>query len=335
MKVLVTGGAGSIGAHVVRALLQRGDQVAVVDNFNDFYDPALKRARLAALTRALPEYSVQEADVTDAAALGTVFQRVQPDAVVHLAAWAAVHPSVRLAALYTRNNVEGTVNVFECCVAFQVRNVVFASSSSVYPRAALPPLREDLACDMPLAPYGASKRAGELYARMYHYLHHLPIVCLRFFTVYGPWIRPDMAVWSFAERMLQRRPIELYRFGEDGTEVRRDFTYIDDVVSGVLSALDRNTTFDIINLGGSDPVPLTRLVRALEAALGREAVIEERVLPPEAALTTGADISKARALLGYAPTVSVEEGVRRFVDWYRGEFLEAFPQGLAPSRYVR
>jgi UDP-glucuronate 4-epimerase len=333
MNVLVTGGAGSIGVYVVRALLARGDAVTIVDSFNDFYDPAFKRHRLEVVLAGMPSPHVVEANIADADALAAAFTAARPEAVIHLAAWPGVRLSLQRPLLYTRENVDGTVNVFEESAKQKVKNVVFASSSSVYGRAK-PPFREDARCDAQVSPYGASKRAGELFAAMYHHAHGLPVVCLRFFTVYGPWIRPDMALWTFTERIQRHEPITLHRRSADGTEVKRDFTHVRDIVQGVLAALDRNRGFDIINLSARDPVPLTRFIRAIEAGLGTSAVINEHILPPEEEVATAADITKAERQLGYHPTVKIEDGAKEFADWYVREFLPAFPTGLAPSAHV-
>jgi len=340
MKVLVTGGAGSIGVHLVRALIERGDDVAIVDDFNDFYDPQFKRVRwekfvlepsLRAKRSNLPR--LFEVDITDNNKLAECFNEFKPEKVIHLAAWAAVRPSVENPLLYTKQNVDGTVNVFEQAKINNVKNVVFASSSSVYGRGLTPPYSENMSCDQPIAPYAASKRAGELYAAMYHYLHKLPIICLRFFTVYGPWMRPDMATWKFTERIFQGQEIFVNKFTEDGAEAKRDFTYVDDIVGGIIAALDQNTGFDIVNLGNNDPVTLTRFVAAIEAGLGLKAKIVEKTLPREEAVVTAADLTHAKTVLGYQPAVSIEEGQKHFSDWYKNEYIKLFPNGLEKSRY--
>ncbi|TSC73190.1 MAG: NAD-dependent epimerase/dehydratase [Parcubacteria group bacterium Gr01-1014_38] len=333
MRILVTGGAGSIGVYVVRALLNRGDDVTIVDTFNDFYDPAFKRARLAAVLAGGRSPAVLGVNVADAPALQQSFAQARPEAIIHLAAWPGVRPSIAHPLLYTRENVEGTVGVLHAAVQHGVRQVVFASSSSVYPKATPLPFREDAPCDTTLSPYSASKRAGELYARLYHDLHGLSVVCVRFFTVYGPWIRPDMAMWKFTERIIRGEPVPLRRTGPGGAEVKRDFTYVEDIVRGVLSALDRSGGFDIINLGNNTPVPLSRFVRLIEEALGKSAIIHEEELGAGEEIATAADLTHAREALGYAPTIAIDEGVRRFVAWYQKEFLPKFPNGLAPSPY--
>lgn len=333
MRVLVTGGAGSIGAYVVHALLSRGDEVTIVDNFNDFYDPALKRVRLVAVLSDVTQPRVLETDITDEEALKDAFRTARPEKVIHLAAWPSVRPSIAHPMHYTRQNVDGTVNMFQRSIENNVHGVVCASSSSVYGRNTPAPYREDSPCDQPLSPYGASKRMGELYASMTHYLHQLPITCLRLFTVYGPWVRPDMALWRFTEKIHRGEPIAMRRVAADGTEVKRDFTYVEDVAQGVLAALDRVSGFDIINIGNDDPVTIPRFVRAIEAGLGGKAHIQEEPLGAEEAIVTAADLTHAKARLGYQPAVSVEEGAQKFTHWYQREFLRAFPHGIASSKY--
>lgn len=329
--MLITGGAGFIGAHCARALQARGDEVVVLDNFNPYYDPRLKRARVAHLLA--PGTRVLEADIAQLAVVERAVREVQPDAVLHLAAWAGVRPSRNFPDTFTSVNVDGTVNVFESCRRAGVGTVVFASSSSVYHPEGAIPTREDDAGDAQASGYGASKRAGELYAALYHRLDGLAITSLRFFTVYGPWGRPDMALWKFTDRLLREEPLPLNVRSADGREVMRDFTEIADVVRGVLAALDRRHPLAVVNLGAADPVPLRRLVAALEAATGKTARVEEHVLPADEAVQTAADLSRARDALGFSPTVRIEEGVRRFVEWYQTDFRTAFPQGLAPSQY--
>ncbi|TSC62118.1 MAG: NAD-dependent epimerase/dehydratase [Parcubacteria group bacterium Gr01-1014_106] len=333
MRILVTGGAGSIGAYVVRDLLARGDEVTIVDDFNDFYDPQLKRVRLAALVGGNQQPTVLEVDITDEDTLKHAFSTARPEKVIHLAAWPSVRPSITHPLHYTRQNVDGTVNVFQRSIENNVQGVVFASSSSVYGRNTPAPYREDSPCDQPLSPYGASKRMGELYASMTHYLHKLPMTCLRFFTVYGPWVRPDMALWRFTEKIHQGEAITMRRVAPDGAEVKRDFTYVEDVSQGVLAALDRLSAFGIINIGNDDPVTIPRFVSAIEAGLGRKAQTREEPLGAEEAIVTAADLTHAKERLGYQPTVSFEEGAQRFTRWYQEEFLRAFPKGLAKSKY--
>lgn len=331
MKVLVTGGAGFIGAHVARALTERGERVHVVDDFDAYYDPALKQARIAALLP--PGTPATRLDIADREPVTQLFRDTRPDAVIHLAAWAGVSVSRQVPDLVARANIAGTVNVFEACRQTGCRHVLFASSSCVYAPEVPVPSPESAPTDRPLSGYGVTKQAGELYARLYHDLDGLWVTCLRFFTVYGPWGRPDMAIWKFTRRLLRDEPISLHVRAKDGREVRRDFTEIRDVVRGVLAALDRPVPWDVVNLGAADPVPLHRLVRALEVATGRRARIDERTLPDDEAVETGADLTRARARLDFSPTVKIEEGVADFVRWYEDEFRAKFPRELAPSQY--
>lgn len=331
MKVLVTGGAGFIGAHVGQALQKRGDALIVLDNFNTYYDPKLKQARLTHLLD--PDTRVISLDITDGERLTRCLRELRPEAVIHLAAWPGVHPSRRFPSLYSSANVLGTVNVFEACKVAGVSRILFASSSSVYGPSAPVPSSEDAAQSTPPSGYGVSKRAGELYAELYHRLDGLQITCLRYFTAYGTWYRPDMGLWRFTESIVKRRPLRLFVRSADGREVRRGFTDIRDVVRGTLLALDRHHPFAIVNMGSGDSVPLRRVVAALEAATGRSANISEQVLPANEEVQTAADGTRARDLLGFAPSTRVEEGVQPFVSWYLKEYQRLFPSGLTPSQY--
>lgn len=327
----MTGGAGSIGAYVAQALLERGDEVGVIDNFNNFYDPELKRARVEKfLSKSTPIFEI---DITNGDSLDKVFAEFMPQRVIHLAAWASVTLSVKHPLLFTRENVCGTVQVFESAVRHKIEHVVFASSSSVYNKDTPPPFSESAACEISLASYGTSKRAGELYARMYQELYGISITALRFFTVYGPWVRPDMAMWKIADRISDGMPVILRSKTKSGEEVKRDFTYIDDIVKGVVSALDHPEGFALYNLGRDDPANLFRFVAAIEEGLGRKAIIQEEELLPEEMVITSADITAAKEKLGFTPTVSLEEGAKQFTQWYNGEFREKFPRGLAETPY--
>jgi UDP-glucuronate 4-epimerase len=310
MKVLVTGGAGFIGSHMVETLLGQGDDVTVVDDFNDFYDPAVKRRNVAGFSG---KARIVEADIRDGAALRPLFERTRFDAVIHLAARAGVRPSIVHARLYTETNILGTQNLLELAREFGVKKFVFASSSSVYGADQSPPFREDAAGLRPISPYAATKLSAEALCHVYHHLHGLDIVCLRLFTAYGPRQRPDLAIYKFTGAIVRGKPVEL--FG-DGTTAR-DYTYIDDVIQGFLACLDRELGFEIINLGESRAVELRELVRLIEAAVGKKA--QRRQLPdqPGDVPFTCADVSKARRLLGYNPRVGIEEGIRRFVEWFQ------------------
>jgi UDP-glucuronate 4-epimerase len=310
MNVLVTGGAGFIGSHVAERLLARGDNVTVVDDFNDFYDPSLKRRHVAAWGNRV---RVVEADITDAVALRQVFAASRLDSVVHLAARAGVRPSLQQPALYTRVNVLGTQNLLELAREFAVTKFVFASSSSVYGINEKVPFAEDDSVSNPISPYAATKLAGEALCHVYHHLYGMEVVALRFFTVYGPRQRPDLAIRKFAHAITRGEPIDL--FGDGST--RRDYTYIDDILQGVLAALDRRLGYEVINLGESRTVALRELVELLERNLGRKAVVRWLPVQPGDVPVTFADIGKARRLLGYNPQVPIEEGIARFVAWFK------------------
>jgi UDP-glucuronate 4-epimerase len=315
-NILVTGGAGFIGSHLVdRLLSEEGWRVSVVDDFNDFYDPALKRANVA--THSNDErFRLFEADIRDRAALEPVFADTRFDAIVHLAARAGVRPSLREPLLYNETNVMGTLNLLELARAHAVKQFVFGSSSSVYGENAKVPFSEEDPVRRPISPYAATKAAGELLCHTYAHLYGVRCVCLRFFTVYGARQRPDLAIHKFARLISAGRPIPV--FG-DGT-TRRDYTYIDDIIAGVRAAIDYDATqFEAINLGESRTVELRELIALLEKELGREAIIDRQPSQPGDVPRTFADISKARRLLGYDPQTQIEEGIRKFVSWFKSE----------------
>ena len=310
MTILVTGGAGFIGSHVVEALLARGDKVTVVDDFNDFYDPALKRRNVATFANRVP---IVEADIRDLAALRAIFSSGRFDAVAHIAARAGIRPSVAQPRLYTEVNILGTQNLLELAREFGVRKFVFASSSSVYGVGQPVPFREDAAPLHPISPYAASKLAAEALCHVYHHLHGLDVACPRLFTVYGPRQRPDLAIHKFTSAIMRGKPVEIY--GDGATA--RDYTYSDDVVQGFLAALDRCAGFEIVNLGESRTVELRELVQLIEGAVGKKAQLRQLPAQPGDVPITYADISKAKRLLGYNPQVTIEEGIQRFVAWFR------------------
>ncbi|HVS19198.1 MAG TPA: GDP-mannose 4,6-dehydratase [Planctomycetota bacterium] len=311
-RVLLTGGAGFIGSHVGEALLARGDEVCVLDNFNDFYDPGVKRRNARALEAAGAR--VVSGDIRDRELVGELFAS-QPDVLVHLAAMAGVRPSLQDPLHYEDVNVRGTMVLLEELRARPATRFVFASSSSVYGSNERIPFREADEIHHPVSPYAATKRAGELIAFTYHHLYGIPTSCLRFFTVYGPRQRPEMAIAKFTRMVLEGRAIPF--FG-DGT-TRRDYTYIDDIVAGVVAAVDRTRGYEIYNLGESATTSLAELVRMLGEACGREALIDRQPMQPGDVLVTCADVSKARAELGYAPSTPVAEGLRRYVEWLKAE----------------
>jgi UDP-glucuronate 4-epimerase len=315
-NVLVTGGAGFIGSHLVGRLLGEGGwRVRVVDDFNDFYDPAVKRCNVAPHV-GREEFKLYEADIRDRAALGRIFEETRFDVIVHLAARAGVRPSLAEPLLYAETNIAGTLNLLELARGHRVRQFVFGSSSSVYGENEKVPFSEDDPVSEPISPYAATKAAGELLCHTYSHLWGLRCVCLRFFTVYGARQRPDLAIHKFARLISEGKPIPV--FG-DGT-TRRDYTYVDDIIAGVRAALDYEASgYEIINLGESRTVELRELIGLLEHELGRDAVIERQPLQPGDVPQTFADISKAKRLLGYDPQTPIEEGIRRFVEWFRGD----------------
>jgi len=320
MKILVTGGAGFIGSHVAERLLQRGDAVVTLDNFNDYYSPARKRANAALLARYRGS-SVVEADIRDAAAMNALFASERFDRVVHLAAMANVRYSVKEPALYVDVNVTGTRNLLEAARRQGVQHLVLASTSSVYGRTDKIPFVETDPTDRPLAPYPASKKACELLAHAYHVSYGLRCRVLRFFNVYGPRGRPDMAPYMFTERILRGEPI--VQFG--GGRPKRDWTYIDDTVDGVVAALDAEIDYDVFNLGRGEPVVLSDFIRTLESLIGRAAILEDGALPDTEPLTTYSDTTKAARILNYRPKISLPDGLARFWAWYQENVVQSSP----------
>lgn len=310
--ILVTGGAGFIGAHVARALLTRGDQVVVVDNFNDYYDPKLKEARVKQL---LGEFrpTIVRADICDRAAMEAVFQHHRFDKICHLAAQAGVRYSMENPHAYVQTNVVGMLNLLELDRQYGNPPFIFSSSSSVYGRNEKIPFAEDDPVNQPISIYGATKRAGELLAYTYHHLYGVPCTGLRFFTVYGPWGRPDMAYFRFTRDILAGKTIQLFNRGA----MARDFTSIDDIVAGVVAAIDRSFPYELINLGNHHPVLLREFVRALESALGVKAKTELAPMHRSDFVQNYADITKAQELLAWQPKTPLAEGITEFVQWYR------------------
>jgi UDP-glucuronate 4-epimerase len=330
MRILVTGTAGFIGAALAERLLARGDEVLGVDNHNDYYDPSLKEARLARFA-AHPHYTHLRADLADAVAVNRAFHDFQPQRVVNLAAQAGVRYSLKNPQAYVQSNLVGFVNVLEACRHGKVEHLVYASSSSVYGANRKMPFAVEDAVDHPVSLYAASKKANELMAHTYSHLYGLPTTGLRFFTVYGPWGRPDMSPILFADRIVRGEPIDVFNYGNHS----RDFTYIDDIVEGVIRTLDHpaqpdpaydplqpnpgtsGAPYRVYNIGNDQPVQLMRFIELMEQNLGRTA--EKNLLPmqPGDVPDTWADVSALRRDVGYAPNTSIEEGVKRFVQWYR------------------
>lgn len=328
MKVLVTGGAGFIGSHLCEALLRRGDDVFALDNFNDFYDPAIKRGNVSTIeeTASLDKhgsFQLVEGDHRDQDLLRRLFESTDLDAVVHLAAMAGVRPSLEAPLLYEDVNVRGTIMLLEELKARPQTRFVFASSSSVYGGNTNVPFKETDDIPHPVSPYAATKRAGELMAYTYHHLYDIPTTCLRFFTVYGPRQRPEMAIHKFVRATFEGTPIPF--FG-DGT-TRRDYTYVDDIIDGVVRSLDRCEGYEIYNLGESQTTTLDELVAAIGAACGSEPVLERLPMQPGDVLVTYADVSKARERLGYQPSTTIEQGLAAFLHWYRDTYSEPRAMG--------
>jgi UDP-glucuronate 4-epimerase len=312
VNLLITGGAGFIGSHLVDRRLARGDRVVVLDDFNDFYDPRLKRANVATHVRE-PAFRLVEGDIRDRSLVFRLFAEEKFDAVLHLAARAGVRPSLTLPVLYEEVNVVGTLHLLEAAVAYGAPRFLFASSSSVYGVNSKLPFSEDDPIERPISPYATTKRAGELHVYTAHHLHGLAATCLRFFTVYGPRQRPEMAIAKFIRSIDTGAPIPFYGDGES----RRDYTYIDDIADGVEAALERGLGFEIINLGGARPVTLSELVTAIEKAVGKPAVLDRQLDQPGDVPVTFASVEKGAKLLNFRARVPLEEGLRRSVEWYR------------------
>lgn len=315
MAILVTGGAGFIGSHVVEGLLARGERVVAIDNFNDYYSPERKRRNIQPF-ESNPNFRLVPGDIRDRALLEGVFSSESIERVAHLAAMAGVRASLKSPGLYEDVNVRGTLNLVELAVGHSVRAFAYASSSSVYGNQDVP-YREDARVDTPLSPYAATKKMSEVMLYTFHHLYKIPVTILRFFTVYGPRGRPDMAVYLFTDWIARGLPVRLYGDGSQG----RDYTYISDTVSGVLSALDHPHPggYRVYNLGNSRPQTNALLIQLIEHALGKKAIIATSDYPSLDPLLTCADITRARHELGYNPQVPLEEGVQRFVAWYLQE----------------
>ncbi len=314
---LVTGGAGFIGSHVVEALLARGDRVLCVDNFDTFYDPAVKRANLRNASTH-PRFSLVEADIRDRGAMQTLCAENGVDRIFHAAARAGVRPSVAEPLLYEDVNVRGTMILLEVARHLSLKTFVFASSSSVYGGVTTVPFSETAPLSRPISPYAATKLSGELICYTYHHLYGIPITCLRFFTVYGPRQRPEMAIHRFVRLLEEGRPVPVFGDGS----AKRDFTYIDDILQGVLAALDHPFPFEIFNLGESETIQLSEVIRLMESSLDKKAHIQHLPAEPGDMPITYADISKARRLLGYRPETPVKEGLQKFVQWFRAQRQE-------------
>ncbi len=314
MKAVVTGAAGFIGSHLTERLLNDGWTVIGVDSFDGFYDPGIKRRNIAACL-SNPRFRLVEADIRDKAAMSQATIGGEVETIVHLAARAGVRPSIVEPALYTDVNVNGTVVLLETAREHKIPKFIFASSSSVYGNNRKVPFSEDDNVDFPISPYAATKKAGELICHTYHHLHDIAVNCLRFFTVYGPRQRPDLAIHKFARLIEEGKPIPVYG---DGT-MMRDFTYIDDIINGVVAAMDRCTGYEIYNLGESRPISVNDLIAELELALDKKATKTHLPLQPGDVDRTFADVTKAEKDLGYRPSTDIRTGLARFVEWLRAE----------------
>jgi UDP-glucuronate 4-epimerase len=312
--ILVTGGAGFIGSHLCERLIRGGREVVCLDVFDNFYAKTVKLRNIEAL-KSEERFHLYEGDIRDPALLENLFGHHALDAVVHLAARAGVRPSLEMPRLYADVNVTGTASLLEHSRAFKVRRFLFGSSSSVYGNSESAPFSESAPAVEPVSPYAATKRAGELLAYTYHHLYGMDVGCLRFFTVYGPRQRPEMAIHKFARLIDRGDAVPVFGDGSSA----RDYTYVDDIVSGLAAAVDRVQGFQTINLGRAEVVTLTELLGHLERALGKKARITRQAEQPGDVRQTCADVSRAREILGYEPQVGIEEGIGRFVEWYRAQ----------------
>jgi UDP-glucuronate 4-epimerase len=313
VNFLVTGGAGFIGSNLCERLLRSGHAVWAFDDLNDFYDPRFKQRNLRSIETLGKKFEFVRGDVTDRAALDGLLGRVKFDQIVHLAARAGVRPSLEQPALYQRVNVEGTVNLLEAARANAVKKITIASTSSVYGLNSKVPFAESDPIFSAISPYAASKLACEALGHVYHHLYGMDVVMLRFFTVYGPRQRPDLAIYKFAKLITAGKPIPVFGDGS----AARDYTFISDILDGITACTQKEFGFEIFNLGESQTVRLDQMIALLEDALGKKAVIDRQPLQPGDVPLTFADISKARALLGYQPHVKAEQGIPRFVEWFR------------------
>jgi UDP-glucuronate 4-epimerase len=311
MKILITGGAGFIGSNLANKLIERGDKVVIIDNFNDYYDPQLKRDRLKYILKG-KKYKLYKGDIRDVKLLEKIFRTEKLDKVMSLAAMAGVRSSLLDPMLYEEVNVRGTLNLLEMSRKYKIKNFVYASSSSVYGNNKKVPFSESDSVDTPISPYAATKKSTELLAHVYSHVYGLPTTGLRYFTVYGPWGRPDMGVFKFIENMLKGKTIEIFNFGK----MRRNFTYIDDIVSGTIKVIDANLKYGIMNIGGDRDEALMDYIGAIERYTGIKAKKKMLPMQPGDVPTTVADIRQLRKL-GWKPTTRIEEGIKNFVEWYK------------------
>ncbi len=309
--VLITGGAGFIGSSLADKLLNLGSKVIAIDNFNDFYTPEIKYENIKSAEKS-PDFILHKADIEDQNALDSIFSKYKIDCVVHLAARAGVRPSLENPLKYAQTNILGTLNILECMKKYAVKHLVFASSSSVYGNCKAEKFSEDLIVSQPISPYAATKSAGEQFCYTYSKLYNIQTVCLRFFTVYGPRQRPDLAINKFISLIEQGKPIDMYGDGSSS----RDYTYIDDITDGIIAAINYDLTpYEIINIGGGSPITLKQMIENIELLLGKKAQINQLPMQPGDVERTISDTRKAQSLLNYYPQTSFIQGLAKFIDW--------------------
>lgn len=311
MKILITGGAGFIGSNLAKKLMDRGDRVVLIDNFNNYYDPKLKHDRIKIFLKGC-EPGLYKGDIRNVKFLNEVFRKEKPDKIIHLAAMAGVRNSLLNPLLYEEVNIRGTINLLELAVKYRIKNFVFASSSSVYGNNKKQPFSESDPVDTPISPYAATKKATELIAYVYHHIYGLNVTALRYFTVYGPWGRPDMALFLFTDAIIKNKPIKVFNFGK----MSRNFTYVDDIVSGTITVLDKCRGYDIINIGGDREDTLLKFIETIEKNVGKKAKKKLMPIQPGDVPSTVADIRKLRKL-GWKPTTRIEKGIKNFAEWYK------------------
>jgi len=317
MKILVTGGAGFVGSHLIKKLLEENFSAVCVDNFNNYYNPEIKEENVSGFINN-SNFKLYREDIRNFEALDKIFEKERFDKVVHLAAMAGVRNSIRYPALYSEVNIQGTINLLELSGKYKIKNFIFASSSSVYGGNTKIPFSESDQVNHPISPYAATKKAGELICYTYHHLYHLNIICLRFFTVYGPSGRPDMAPYKFTRKILAGEEISM--FGDGSSQ--RNYTYIDDITEGIYSALNKNFGYEIINLGGSQLISLKNFISLIESISGRKAKIKQVGEQSGDMPITSADISKAKRLLDYYPKTDIKKGMNIFIDWFKKKHYE-------------